>query len=118
MPDALHLLKARLSDVRNLGMAGALLDWDQQTYMPSARVAARAEQRATLSKLGHALFTADETAALLEAAERDAAGLPEDSDDAATLRVARRDFDRATRVPTELVEEISRVTSLAQEEWA
>src|SRR5687767_9783945 len=65
MSDALALLKARLADVRNLGMAGALLDWDQQTYMPPGGVAARAEQRATLSKLGHMLFTSDETAKLL-----------------------------------------------------
>ena len=44
--------------------------------------------------------------------------LPPDSDDAALVRVIRRDRDRAVRVPAELVAEMSRVTSLAQEAWA
>jgi carboxypeptidase Taq len=64
------------------------------------------------------MFTSGETARLLEAAERENSGLPSESDDACLLVVARRDFDKATKLPEELVTEISRVTSLAQEEWA
>ncbi|HVF84998.1 MAG TPA: carboxypeptidase M32 [Abditibacteriaceae bacterium] len=108
-------LKARLADVHNLNMAGALLDWDQQTYMPSGGVEARAEQRATLSKIAHQLLTNDETSKLLEQAEREQ---NRDETTTAFLRVARREFDHATKLPAELVEETSRVTSIAQEEWA
>jgi carboxypeptidase Taq len=118
MIDILSLLKTRLADIHNLNMAAALLDWDQQTYMPAGGVAARAEQKATLSKLAHQLFVDDETATLLERAEVETKGLPEESDDAALLRVVRRDFDKATRLPEELVTETARVTALAQEEWA
>jgi carboxypeptidase Taq len=118
MSEALSQLKTRLGDIHNLEMAGAVLGWDQQTYMPPGGVAARAEQLATLSKISHQMFTADETARLLEAAERENSGLPPESDDACFLVVARRDFDKATRLPEDLVTEISRVTSLAQEEWA
>jgi carboxypeptidase Taq len=118
MSEALEKLKARLAEVHHLGMAAAVLDWDQQTYMPPGGVTARANQKATLSKLSHELFTDDRTASLLAAAEEENRGLPEDSDDAALLRVARRDFDKATRIPADLVEEKSRVTSLAQEAWA
>ncbi|MGV3722437.1 MAG: carboxypeptidase M32 [Actinomycetota bacterium] len=118
MSEELQALKARLADIHNLGMAGAVLDWDQQTYMPPGGVAARAEQKATLSKLGHELFTDDRTQTLLARAEAACQGLPEDDDDAALLRMARRDLDKATRIPAALVEEKSRVTSLAQEEWA
>lgn len=118
MSDALTSLKARLADVHNLHMAGAVLDWDQQTNMPPGGVNARAEQKATLSKLSHELFVADETGTLLAKAEAEGVPDGEDSDDACLLRVARRDFDKATRIPTELVTEMTRVTSLAQEEWA
>jgi carboxypeptidase Taq len=118
MSEALPALKERLSDIHNLNMASALLDWDQQTYMPPGGVAARAEQRATLSKLSHNLFTSGETRSLLEAAEAQSGALDADSDEAAMLRVARRDFDKATRIPTDLVVEFARVTALAQEEWA
>jgi len=118
MSQALTALKERLSDLHQLHMAAALLDWDQQTYMPSGGVGARAEQRATLSKLSHDMLTSGDTARLLEKAEAANGGLPHGSDDWALLRVARRDFDKATRIPTELVVEFSRVTALAQEEWA
>lgn len=118
MSDALQALKARLADVHHLSMAGAVLDWDQQTYMPAGGVSARADQKATLSKLSHQFFTDDKTGTLLAQAEADLKGLPEDDNDAALLRMTRRDFDKATRLPEALVEEISRVTSHAQEEWA
>lgn len=112
----LAALKTRLADVHHLHMAAAVLDWDQQTYMPPGGVYARSEQKAVLARLAHELFTADETGSLLAASE--AEGAPPESDDAALLRMARRDFDLATRLPASLVSELSRVTSLAQEEWA
>ena len=115
MGSAYEALNTRLRDVHNLGMAGAVLDWDQQCYMPPGGVAARADQKATLSKLSHELFISDETGRLLAQAEADGG---ETEDDQAILRVVRRDYDKATRLPTALVEEKTRVTSLAQEEWA
>jgi carboxypeptidase Taq len=118
MNPALPRLKQRLRDLHNLHQAGAVLDWDQQTFMPPRGVAARAETKTTITKLAHELFTAPETGELLTAAEADRRGTPESDLDAALLRTVRRDYDRATRLPTELVAEITRVTSLAQEEWA
>jgi carboxypeptidase Taq len=117
MSEALASLKARLAEAHHLQMAGAVLDWDQQTQMPPGGVAARAEQKATLSRLAHAVLAAPETGALLAACES-AGDLDPESDDGALVRMARRDFDRATRLPGELVAEIARVTGLAQEEWA
>ena len=114
---AFNDLKKRLADVHNLEMAGALLDWDQQTYMPRGGIGARAESRATISKLAHDLHTQSETARLLERAERESDFAPE-SDQSAMLRRARRDFDKATKLPAALVEETARVTALAQVEWA
>ena len=115
---ALPELKSRLAEIHHLQHAGAVLDWDQQTYMPPGGIEARAEQKATLSKITHERFIADETGALLAAAEQETAGLPAEDLDAALLRVTRRDFDRATRLPTALVTEFTKTTALAQEEWA
>src|SRR5688572_9222657 len=117
MSEALTALKAHLADVHHLRMATSVLGWDQQTYMPPRGVHARAEQIATLSKLSHRLFTDPETGALLSEAERAAEGLPDD-DDRLYLRAARRDFDKATKLPPDLVIEMARITALAQEEWA
>jgi carboxypeptidase Taq len=118
MGEAVAALKARLEEVRNLEMAAAVLDWDQQTYMPPGGLAARAEQKAALSKITHGLFVDPAVGELLERAAGEVGDLSPDDDDAALVRVARRDYEKAVRLPPDLVVEITRVTSLAQEEWA
>jgi len=116
---ATHLdqLKQRLADVHNLGRAASVLTWDQQTYMPAGGAEARASQFATLSRLGHTMFTDDETGELLERAAAEVADLPEDHDDAALVRVGKRDYEDDRKVPTDLVVEMRRHGSLAQPYW-
>ena len=102
-----------LSTAADLDSAAAVLHWDQQTYMPPGGVASRAEALATLSRLSHGVTASDETARLL-----DAAGDPEAGSDAeAVVRVARRDHARATKLPSALVAETSRATTLAEPAW-
>jgi carboxypeptidase Taq len=114
-------LKTRLAEIHNLDMASTLLRWDERVYMPPGGAHARGEQRATLSKISHALLTSNEMAGLLEVAERevgDTNGLSENiSDEAALVRIARRNFDRAVRLPEALVLELARTRSLAYSQW-
>src|SRR5919112_2064705 len=106
-------LKDRLATINDLHSAKSLLFWDHQTYMPRGGVPSRAEQVATLSRLAHEMVTDDETERLLKASgESDPC-----SEDGALIRRARRDYERATRLPAELVAETSRVTSLAESAW-
>ena len=100
----------------------ALLSWDQETYMPSGALGERADQLAFLEALAHGKRSLPETGELLaslgsmpEHPEGDA-GLPEM--DRAYLRVLRRAYDQATRIPTELVAEMARASSLSQAAWA
>src|ERR671910_3468538 len=110
---AYELLKNRLATMSDLRSTKSLLFWDRQTYMPGGGVAGRAEQMATMSRLSHEMLTDSEMARLLEAA-----GEPDpSSEEGALLRRAWRDYDRATRLPTELVAEISRATSMAEPAW-
>lgn len=107
-----------MAEIRAIHDASAVLGWDQQTYMPPGGAGGRAEQLAVLGAISHRMETDDETARLLEGAEREAGDLTDDSDEAAYLRMARRDFDHAAKLPTALVAEIARVTALAYEEWS
>jgi hypothetical protein len=43
-------LKRRLQEVHDIASAGAVLGWDQATYMPKGGASARARQGATLSR--------------------------------------------------------------------
>lgn len=117
MESKLAELKKRLATVSDLHHASALLGWDQQTYMPPKGANARAEQLATLDKLAHEFFTTDEVGQLLQDLAGYAQQLPPDSDDACLIRVTQRDYDKARRIPPELIEEISRTSSLALEAW-
>lgn len=111
MPSELEALKDRLADVNALHAAIAMMDWDQQTFMPRGGADARAEHLGILSKMAHEMLTADETRTLLDKARAD------DEDQAAMLRVVRRDLDLATKIPTALVAEKSRLAAIAHEEW-
>src|SRR5918998_3949893 len=96
---ALEQLKNRLATISDLNSANGLLFWDRQTYMPEGGVAGRAEQMATLSRLAHEMLVDDETGRLL-----DAVGKPDpSSEEGALVRRARREYERATKLPAELV---------------
>ena len=112
MPSALNHLKNRLYDVNALSSAIGMMDWDQQTYMPEGGAGARAEHVGILSRMRHELFTDASTGSLLESGEA-----AEGSEDAALLRVARREFELATKLPAEFVAEQSRAASQAHEGW-
>ena len=113
----LPILKTRMARIARLGQIQSLLGWDQQTYMPPGGAAARGEQSAALQEFTHGLFTADETKRLLADSESEIAGQDPDSDDVRMLRLVRRDYDRATKLPPELVAEMARHRALAQEIW-
>ncbi len=116
MGSSIEALRERLSELAHLRAAAAVLDWDQQTFMPPAAVNARSEQKAVLARMCHRIFVDDATSRLLDAAT--AEGIAPGSQDADLIRVARRDLDRARRIPEALVVELTRTTSLAQEAWA
>jgi len=111
-------LTARLKDIHNLEMAAAVLEWDQQVNMPPQGAEARGDQLATLSRMKHELFIADETQHLVEQAAHEVNGVSYDSTEASLLRVVQHDLEQATKLPAEHVAEISRVTTVAHNIWA
>jgi carboxypeptidase Taq len=117
IPESVRLLKDHLAAISDLRSAGAVLRWDQETYMPPSGAAGRAMELATLAGLAHESFISTTTEALLEAAEGVAGTVDPDSDDAALVRVTRRDFDRLTKLPPEFVAERAREASLSTEVW-
>ena len=109
----LRPLKGRLATISDVYSAASVLAWDRQTYMPEGGVGGRAEQLASLARIAHEMLVSDETGRLLA----DAGEAEPGSDDAALLRLARREYDRAIRLPARLVAETSRATALAEPAW-
>jgi carboxypeptidase Taq len=117
-PAAYDDLRNRLAEISDLAGIGQLLFWDQQTKMPVAGANSRAEQTGTLSKLSHQLFVSDEIGGLLDELRGYEESLPEESDEASLIRVARHDWNKARQVPPELTAEMRRSSSLALRAWA
>lgn len=112
--EALETLKDRLATIEDLHAALSILEWDQQTQMPEAASALRAEQVATLSRIAHEHSVDPEIGELLESLEGE---VDPETVDGALVRIARRDYDRSVCLPTSLVEETARATSLAEPAW-
>jgi carboxypeptidase Taq len=118
MTSPLDQLRLRLAEVSDLGDVGQLLEWDQQTMMPAGGAAGRAEALATVRRVIHEKFVSQETGGLLDAAQAALDGADPDADDASLVRVTRRRWDKARRVPIELAAERAKAASLGQEGWA
>jgi carboxypeptidase Taq len=94
-------LKLRLQEIQDLTMTRYVLAWDQATYMPIGGSIARGRQIATLAQLTQEKAIDVEIGRLLDALQPYADRLPYDSDEASLVRVARYDYEKATRVPPE-----------------
>jgi carboxypeptidase Taq len=110
-------LRRLLGEINDLNATAALLYWDQTTYMPAGGAAARARQIATLRRLAHEKFTYPAIGKLLDALRPFEEGLPYDTDDASLIRIARRDYERAVRVPAAFMEELSNHAATVYEIW-
>jgi carboxypeptidase Taq len=118
MSDGLDELKNRLHRIHDLRAAANVLEWDQLVFMPGGGAPARGRQMATLIELAHLEQTDPEVERLIDAAEAQVAALPPDSDQAALVRVARRDFEKAIKVPPSFMAEFTSHLSAAYQVWA
>jgi carboxypeptidase Taq len=107
----------RIKDYSLLGSCASVLGWDERTYMPHQGSAHRAEQMALLARLTHEMLTAPEIGARLSEVEQSQLVRDPESDLAVNVREIRRSYDRAVKLPKELVAEIARVTIRAQQVW-
>lgn len=110
-------LKSRLLEIYDLNMANSLLRWDQTTYMPAGGAEARGRQTALLGRIAHERMTDPEIGRLLDRLEPWAGTQPYDSDDAALVRVTRREYDQAVKVPTDFVSELHSHTAHSYQAW-
>ncbi len=119
--NALDRLKEIGQELTNLQNALELLYWDQETKMPKLAVSERAEQIACLSKIIHEKSTAPEIEGLFETmgieGEGDIRNDRYNELDSGFLRHFFRDFSKQRKIPSRLVSDLAKATSLAQNNW-
>lgn len=109
-------------EVALLESAGEVLAWDERTYLPAGAGEYRSEQLTLLAGLIHQRRTAAELGEDLAELQRlvDRGELPagaEAGDVAVTLKWWRREYDKRTKLPQELVEALARAVSQGQQAW-
>lgn len=106
-----------LREIALLGSCASVLGWDEQTYMPPGGAEHRANQLALLAGMVHERATSPRLGTLISELEQSPLAADADSPQAANIREARRDFDRATKLPRRLVEELSHASTMGQQAW-
>ena len=115
--EAYDKLLTIVREIGTLESCAAVLGWDERTYMPRGGAEHRASQLSLLAGMVHEKFTDPKVGELLAEIEgSDMLGDPE-SVEAVNVRELRRQYDKNTKLPKDLVEETTRVTTLAQGEW-
>lgn len=112
---AYEKLVARLGNIGDIRSIANVVQWDAETVMPKAAAAARGRHMAIIAALEHKTMTDPETLRLIEALEREAH--EPDSDEAQLARLARIDYEDATKLPADFVESWSELVSVAQQAW-
>ena len=108
-------LKKYSRELIDLHHIAALLQWDQEVYLPERGGEERASQLMTLSRLIHKKEVSARLGALLEEAEQNKDRV--DEKDRALLRVMRRSFDQSSKLPEKFVADFAGLTARAQGAW-
>lgn len=110
-------LVERCREIALLTSSAAVLGWDERTYMPANGGQLRADQLGLLARMVHEKFTSPEIGDWLSELESSQMVKDNGSIEAANVRETRHRYDKETKLPKELVEEITKVTTLAQGAW-
>ncbi|MFO1020302.1 MAG: carboxypeptidase M32 [Planctomycetales bacterium] len=110
-------LIAHLKQTELLGSCASVLGWDEQTYLPVGGTEHRSQQLGLLAGMVHERATDPRIGTWLVELEQSSLVADKNSPAAVNVREVRRDYDRSTKLSRELVEELSRVCSLAQQAW-
>ena len=116
--DAYSKLLHQLNKISLLETTMSLLGWDEVTYMPRGGGEQRANQLGALAGMHHELATSKLVGDYLHEAESEVGkSIAATAPAAVNLKLIRKDYDRATKLPQRLVEELSHTKSRAQQVW-
>jgi carboxypeptidase Taq len=109
---AFERVMVKYRELDALNSAIGLMNWDQQLLMPAGGLAARSEHSLRLSRLRHAILTSDDFRTNLDEAK--ASGADQDQ---AAIRILLAEVEEATKLPLDLIERKSKVTTDAYQTW-
>lgn len=107
-------LTKKLARIADVGYAAAVLNWDQETYMPEQGAKHRSQQLATLSGIAHEMATEKELGEILKKLSEDKT-LNEKQQK--NIFLTLKDYNKRKKYTTEFVETMSRTVSQCFTAW-
>lgn len=115
MKESIDYIYKEQKELSVIGGIGALLGWDQMTYMPTKGAIERSEQTAFLSKLSHEKIVSDTFWQHIENLSKNTDSLSEK--DRLVVTRLRTDVEKARKVPSDFVERMAKTTTIAYQGW-
>ncbi len=110
-------LVGKLEELGQLEQIMGILHWDQEVIMPTGGAQARGGQLASLAGVIHEKMTDPAIGELLDQLESGASNDDFDPYQQCNIRETRRVYDRETKVPMELVQELAELGSRGHHVW-
>ena len=115
MKESLDFIYKQQKELSVISGIGALLGWDQMTYMPPMGAGDRSEQTALISKMSHEKVISDKFWSHIQLLSNNIDGLSE-KDKNVLIRL-KKDVEKARKVPSDFVERMAKTTTLAYQSW-
>ena len=112
-----HELSRYCRETALLESVDDLLGWDEQTMLPPAGGELRADQCSLMAGMVHRRHTDPRLGEWLAELRESPMAADLHSDLGATIHRIGREYDRRTKLPQRLVEELARVSVLGQQTW-
>ena len=106
--------RSSMQKIADVKYASAVLQWDQETYLPTKGSAIRGRQIATLSEIAHRHFTDDKMGALL----RELNSKDELSDrEKKNVQLSLYDYNKSKKLSSDFVRKMSEVVNKSFHAW-
>lgn len=106
--------KELLRKIADVQYASAVLNWDQETYMPPKGAEFRAQQLSTLAGIAHELSTTEELGELLEHLKKDDSLTEKEK---RNIKESLKKYKDNKKYTTEFVQQLSKTISEAFQSW-
>jgi len=117
MKESLDYIYKQQKELSTLGGIGALLGWDQMTYMPPKGAIERSEQSALISRLSHEKIISDVFWNHVQSLSNPDVFSKISERDRAVVKRLEKDLEKARKVPSDFVERMAKTTTLAYQAW-
>ncbi len=114
MQDPYIIYKDHLQKIADIKYASAVLQWDQETYLPPAGNEIRGRQLATLNEVAHSMFSSESTGKIIRDALSSGDLSPEQRRNA---QLSLEDYERAVKLSPAFVRKMSEVVNRSFHSW-